>query len=64
MLYQGRMLMRAGSPLGRVSGILQHLATRYSKSVPQLEPMTSAKLVCLILGVVSLFAIGLLTLAS
>jgi hypothetical protein len=60
--FQHRLLMIPFVRWAEGSHALQVLAARYARFVPQAEPMSAAKLGCLLLGVVMVAAMGLLTL--
>ncbi len=57
--FQGRLLMAPVVRWGEEASIMHKLALRYSHSVPQLEPMSGAKLTCLLVGVVCVNLLGI-----
>jgi hypothetical protein len=59
--FQRRLLMIPFLRWAQGSHLLQQGAARYGKFVNLYEPMTAAKLACMLLGVVLLIALGLLT---
>ncbi len=59
--FQRRLLMIPFLRWAQASPLLQHAAARYSRVLSLYEPMTAAKIGCMLLGVLLLAALGLLT---
>jgi hypothetical protein len=59
--FQHRLLMIPFVRWAESVGWLQSLATRYARNIPQTEPMSAAKLGCLLLGMVMVATIGAAT---
>jgi hypothetical protein len=62
--FQGRLLMVPFVRWTQASHFLQAAALRYAKNLNQYEPMSAAKLACMLLGIVMLCALGLVSLRS
>jgi hypothetical protein len=58
--FQRRMLLVPFVRWAQGAGWLHALAVRWVRHVPQSEPMTAAKMGCLLLGVIAVSAVGLL----
>lgn len=59
--FQRRLLLVPFVRWAQDSPLLAHAATRFTQHLNQYEPLTAAKLGCLLLGVVAVNALGLLT---
>jgi len=59
--FQRRLLMVPFVRWAQNSALLAHAAARYTRYLPQYEPLTAAKLGCILLGIVAVNALGLLT---
>ena len=57
--FQGRLLMAPVVRWGEGLAVLQKVAARFARSVPQLEPMSAAKLISLLAAIVSANLLGL-----
>ena len=62
--FQRRLLMVPFLRWAESSAWLQHAAARFTLHLPQYEPMSAAKLACILLSVVMLCALGLGTLRA
>ena len=62
--FQRRLLMVPFLHWAQSCAWLQHAAARFTLHLPQYEPMSAAKLACLLLGVLLLNALGLWTLRA
>jgi hypothetical protein len=59
--FQRRFLMVPVVHWAESSALLQSLAARYGQNVPQPEPMSAAKLICILVGLLCLGGFGLWT---
>ena len=62
--FQRRFLMVPVLRWAESNSLLQTIATRYAVNVPQLEPMTAAKLACIVFSVLLLNGFGLWTIRT
>lgn len=60
--FQRRLLLVPFVRWAQSSSLLQHAAARFTQHLPQYEPLTAAKLGCLLLGILAVNALGLFSL--